>query len=119
MARANNKISRLGVIAATMDPIIEKSRDVTKSCLVVNHCNSNADTGTKIPKTSKYPVVSHCTSDDSTENSVIMFVKAIFKAVSLNKPIKAATIKAAIIGIGFISLSVVFVFKIIPPYIVD
>lgn len=117
MTRANNKISKLGVIAATIEPIIEKSRDVIKSCRVVNHCSSNAETGTKIPKTNKYPVVSHCTSAGSTENSVIMFVKAIFKAVSLNKPIKAANIKAANIGTGLISLDAAFVFKNNPPFV--
>ncbi|MNP28234.1 hypothetical protein D3C76_1211890 [compost metagenome] len=51
--RATNRISKLGASAATNVPAIEKIKDVVNSCLVVNHCNSIPDTGTRIPNTSK------------------------------------------------------------------
>ncbi|MNC48663.1 hypothetical protein D3C75_977930 [compost metagenome] len=54
----NNKL-KLGERAAIKVPIIENSKEAVNNCLVVNHCINRADIGTRIPNTSKYPVVSH------------------------------------------------------------
>src|SRR5690554_1467722 len=88
----------------TMAPTIENSNEATNNCRVLKDCIKRAETGMTIPIVSKYPVVIHCTVEDTTSNSNIKLPSAIFKAVSLNKPTKPATTKAINMGTGLISV---------------
>ncbi|SIE27580.1 Uncharacterised protein [Mycobacteroides abscessus subsp. abscessus] len=59
MTRASIRMLNTGAIAAMNVPMIENTSDTANSCLVVNHCRSNPEIGTNIPRVNKYPVVSH------------------------------------------------------------
>src|SRR5699024_7073678 len=71
-------------------------------CLVVNHCNNNADIGITIPITSMNPVAIHWTVVNEIPNSAFKVVIAMFNNVSFKIAKNAPIISDNIIGITFL-----------------
>src|SRR5699024_90193 len=99
--RPDNNIGKVGAIAQIIVPIVNTVIVPKNICLVVNHCNNNADIGITIPITNINPVAIHCAVDTDILNSFINVVSAMFNNVSVKMAKNATMIYESIVGMIF------------------
>ena len=98
MNRPIRSIGKAGAAAQITVPRVKMVIVLKNNCLVVNHCNNNAEIGATIPIININPVVIHCTVGKVISNSFIKDVRAIFNNVSFNIAKKAPIISDNIMG---------------------
>src|SRR5699024_4918485 len=99
--RPDNNIAKVGAIAQIIVPIVNTVIVPKNICLVVNHCNNNADIGITIPITNINHVAIQCAVDPDILNSFITALSARYNNVTCKMAKNAQMINESIIGMIF------------------